>query len=289
MMVGTMNYFWLWLLIALLGVSLSPVSASAAEPTQPSDAATTRDTTAPDASKTDASNPDATKVEAETKTVENPLDPTAKLQRLAPEYDVWLDAKNKQVVMEGEVCLREGVLEMFACLKGTKEHESVVAVKTKAFVVHAGLLALGAKSGTPVKFRPEYVPATGPEVDVFVFWRDEEGKLKKAKAQDWVRDLSTKKAMKHPWVFSGSIFSTNPETGQEVYGAEQGYLICVSNFSTAMLDLPVESSDKADGLLFEAFTENIPPRGTKVTVVLVPKIEANPPKAKDEKPEATSK
>lgn len=226
------------------------------------------------------------KSSAEEKPPKNPLDPTAKLRRLSPDCDVWLDIKNKQVVMEGEVCLRQGVLEMFACLKGSKEHESVVAIKTKAFIVHAALLAIGAKSGTPVKFRPEYVPATGPEVEVMVFWKDEEGKEHKAKAQDWVRDLSTKKPMTHPWIFSGSIFSTNPETGQQFYGAEQGYLICVSNFSTAMLDLPVESSDKEDGLLFEAFTENIPPRGTKVTVVLIPKIEKQDAAAKENKPAA---
>ncbi len=52
--------------------------------------------------------------------------------RAPPDGKVWLDTKNKRVVLEGEVCLREGQLEMFACLKGTKEHESIVAVPTKA-------------------------------------------------------------------------------------------------------------------------------------------------------------
>jgi hypothetical protein len=33
--------------------------------------------------------------------------------------------------------------------------------------------------------------------------------------------------------------------------------------------------------MFEAFTENIPPRGTKVTMVLIPEIEKKP--AGDEK------
>jgi hypothetical protein len=248
--------------------------ASADEPEQPADS--------PAAEKSE-------KPKSDSEPPRNPLHPDAKLTRLSPEYDVWIDTKNKQVVLEGEVCLREGVLEMFACLKGTKEHESVVSVKTKAYLVHAALLALGAKSGTPVKFRPEYVSATGPEVEVMVFWTDEEGKAQKAKAQDWVRDLGTKKKMKHPWVFSGSIFSKSPETGEEKYGAEQGYLICVSNFSTAMLDLPVESSDKADGLLFEAFTENIPPRGTKVTIVLTPEIEKKEGEKKKDEPPAESK
>ena len=35
-----------------------------------------------------------------------------------------------------------------------------------------------------------------------------------------------------------------------------------------MLDLPIESSQKAADLLFEAWTDRIPPIGTRVTVVL---------------------
>ena len=40
-----------------------------------------------------------------------------------------------------------------------------------------------------------------------------------------------------------------------------------------MLDLPIESSDKAGQLAFDAFTDRIPPRGTKVTIVLKPQLE----------------
>jgi hypothetical protein len=36
------------------------------------------------------------------------------------------------------------------------------------------------------------------------------------------------------------------------------------------MDLNIESSQSNDGLLFEAFTENIPPLGTKVYVILQP-------------------
>ena len=37
-----------------------------------------------------------------------------------------------------------------------------------------------------------------------------------------------------------------------------------------MLDLPIESSQATSDLLFEAFTEHIPPVGTKVRLVLTP-------------------
>src|SRR5260221_5799508 len=76
------------------------------------------------------------------------------LQKITKDHDVYLDLKQKAVIIDGEVCLREGQLEMFACPKGTKEHESVVSLNCTAEQAHAALLAVGAKPGTTVKFTP---------------------------------------------------------------------------------------------------------------------------------------
>lgn len=196
-------------------------------------------------------------------------------KRLAPEKSVWLDTKHKRVIIDGQVALREGPLEMFACLKGTKEHESIVAVDTEAYVVHAALLAAGAEAGTPVEFRPEYQPPTGTKIEVFVVWRDEQGKSRQAHAQDWIRNMETMKPMEEPFVFAGSSFWTDPDTGKKYYQAEGGDFICVANFPSAMLDVPVPSSQSNTALVYEALTERIPPRETKVRLVLVPKKKEN--------------
>jgi hypothetical protein len=195
------------------------------------------------------------------------------LRRLAPDGKVWLDTKNKRVVLEGEVCLREGQLEMFACLKGTKEHESIVAVLTKAHVVHAALVALGAEPGSPAQFIPQYQAAHGPRVDVTLFWTDAKGKRQRATAQDWIRNVKTGKPMTEYWVFGGSGFWKDEITGEQFYKAEDGDFICISNFASAMLDLPVESSQSNEALLFEALTDRIPPSGTKLSLVLTPRLE----------------
>jgi hypothetical protein len=199
------------------------------------------------------------------------------LLRLSPEYDVWFDKANRRVVMVGEVCLREGQMEMFACLKYSKEHESVVAVPTKAYIVHAALVAAGAEPGNPAKFLPKYEPARGTEIEVTVYWADAQGKRHEARAQDWLKNVKTGKAMDQPWVFGGSNFWQDPMTGKRHYQAEEGDFICVSNFVTAMLDVPVESSQANNSLLFEGYTERIPPKGTLVTVVLTPKLKDLPP------------
>jgi hypothetical protein len=195
------------------------------------------------------------------------------LTRLAKDYDLWLDMKAKRIYVDGEVVLREGQLELFACPKGSKEHESVIAVQAKPQFVHAGLLALGATPGTGVRFDPKYIPATGPIVDIYVAWKDDKGKQQLARAQEWVKNLKTDKEMDLNWVFAGSGFWKDPDTGRTHYHADVGDFICVSNFPTAMLDLPIDSPQTNANLLFAAFTERIPPKGTKVRLVLVPRLE----------------
>src|SRR5258705_341050 len=63
---------------------------------------------------------DAQAKPADAKAKDQPGKPDASgLVKLTKEHDVWLDLKRKAVVVDGEVCLREGQLEMFACPKGT--------------------------------------------------------------------------------------------------------------------------------------------------------------------------
>ena len=76
--------------------------------------------------------------------------------------------------------------------------------------------------------------------------------------------------MEPDWVFSGSGFWKDPETGKEFYRADSGDMICVSNFNSAMMDVPVASSAEAGDLLFMPFTERIPPQGTPLRLVLIP-------------------
>jgi hypothetical protein len=72
------------------------------------------------------------------------------------------------------------------------------------------------------------------------------------------------------WVFAGSGFYKDGKTGEKFYQAEGGDLICVANFSTATLDLAISSSATNAELLYEAYTERIPPVGTAVTIELHP-------------------
>jgi hypothetical protein len=71
------------------------------------------------------------------------------------------------------------------------------------------------------------------------------------------------------FVFAGSAFAPR-EDGSEVYLAEAGSLVCVANFGDALIDLNMQSTASNDaGLLFEPWTERLPPEGTEVEVELI--------------------
>ncbi len=218
------------------------------------------------------------------------VDHPERLQRLHPDFPIWIDAEGRTLVMIGRVCQREVPLELFACLKNSKEHESILSIKTRAYIVHAGLLALGVEPGHPVQFYPEYRPAEGPEIEIIVAWKDAGGNIHRMPAQQWVRHAQTKEPLKLSWIFTGSQIVKDEDTGEQYYYADStGELICVSNFPSAVLDLPIRSTDSNESLLFEAFTENIPPVGTPVTLILSPKASATPSTPETPSPEnATS-
>jgi len=190
------------------------------------------------------------------------------LKRLSPTDEIWLDAGNKQVVVGGVIALAKGEIEVFACPKLSKEHEAVVATNCPARLVHAGLLAIGLEPGRPVSFDPEYVAAKGPRVEVRVRWQDAAGQVQVKRAQEWIRNTKTGQPLEDDWVFAGSGFWRDPADGSEHYQADGGDMICVSNFPTAMLDLPIASSDSNQALLFEAFEGRVPAAGTAVELIL---------------------
>ncbi len=202
--------------------------------------------------------------------VRGAFNPPPSARNLNKESSLWVDVKLKRVYIDGYVIMDRGSLEMFACPMHTKEHESVVAVLAQSSQVHAALLAVGAMPGTPVRYQPEFLPATGQRIRIWVSWLDETGEYRVADARSWIQNSETKQPLDTDWVFAGSGFWKDEQDGKEYYKADSGDMICVSNFNTAMLDLPVASSAQADSLIYTPFTDRIPKRGMPVRITLVP-------------------
>ncbi|MGL6196181.1 MAG: undecaprenyl-diphosphate phosphatase [Thermoguttaceae bacterium] len=219
---------------------------------------------------------------------------------------IWVTKDKKSVVLDAQICLREGFLELFACRRGSKEHESIISTRVTPHLIHAALLVTGAEPGRPAQFSPEFVPPTGPEIEVILIWEDENGKFVQCRAQQLVREIvyddennnesenehgnegenenareseneqKPRKEMAVPFVFTGSFFrEIEDEDGSKrnVYMADvSGEIFGVSNFPASILDVPIASSDSNDSLLFAPYTERLPELGTPLKVILTPKL-----------------
>jgi hypothetical protein len=193
----------------------------------------------------------------------------------------------RRVLVEAAVCLREGPLELLMCRRNTKEHEAILHTEAFANDIHAALLATGAKVGSPVKYsneKPFFTPASGTSIKISLQYEKKSGVTVSVDAKEWVRNANNRKALDKDWVFAGSRLFQDPEEPKTppYYLANNGDVICVSNFVDAMLDLPINSPKENNELAFEAWTERIPPLETKVTVILEPVIEKKE-KEKDKK------
>jgi hypothetical protein len=204
-------------------------------------------------------------------------------KKVALGRDVWFETQDnrRRVLVDTTICLREGGLECLLCRTHTKEHESILSTDADAQVIHAGLLAAGAKPGSTVQYVEKkgavvIVPPTGSRITVAVQYEDK-GKLVTVPAQEWILNAKTRRDLEDDWVFAGSRLLPNPqdETKKPVYAAtSDGSYICVYNMPFAMLDLPVNNPNKDPEIReLQPHTDRIPPLETKVTLILEPEPE----------------
>ncbi len=191
---------------------------------------------------------------------------------------LWFDPEAKKLVMKARVVLREGPLEHLVCLKGTKEHEAILATDAVPTQIHAGLLLTGLKPGRPVQFAPRFEPPTGDKVKMTLRWRAD-GKDQSSDAKDWVMDEVKKTPLAVDWVFAGSQLYHDRGTNKMRYAADDGDLITVANFASAILDLPLASSASDAERSYVANPKTVPPVGTEVFVVFAAPALAPAPKA----------
>jgi hypothetical protein len=196
----------------------------------------------------------------------------AKRAPLNKQKTLWLEVLpggQRRVLLDAAVCLREGPIELLLCRVMTKEHEAILHADVDAQDIHKALIVCGAAAGHPVRYQPKYIPPNGDTIKVSVRYAGRDGKEVTEPARRWVRHVVTRKDLDHDWVFAGSRLFANPDDkdAPPLYGANSGDVVCVSNFETALLDLPIDSSKNNDALAFEAHTERIPAKETKVTVI----------------------
>ena len=206
------------------------------------------------------------------------------------------------VDLEGTICLEKGLLELIACTKGSKEHESIVAVSAKAMHIHMGLLLLGANNGHPAMRKPVdekktrwvNVPPRGDSIDVFLVTTNKDGKLIEKPISDFIvrsservdevdgavivapnqtekRGGEQETRLPHTFIFAGSHLRDNGPGPRQYLADLSGNVISIASFGDELLCLPFHQTQENGALMWQVKPGTLPKVGTKITLRLRPR------------------
>ena len=203
---------------------------------------------------------------------------------------IRLNIEERSIDVNATLCLHKGLLELVACTKGTKEHESIVALDARPVHIHTALLLFGAQPGTPasrmvqdaegVRWIP--VKPAGDRVYVSLVFPNAGGKMQEHPIQKFIAFAQPKKInglapakikprnFSPDYLFAGSHL-IKKGTGPKRYLCEQsGNVISISSFGDELLCLPEIHGHEDDGLFWEVNPEGLPAVGKPVILRLRP-------------------
>ena len=164
-------------------------------------------------------------------------------------------------------------IEVIACWpfpKGQKAHETVVTIDAKPSDVHKALEGLGLKAGKPVVGQVKK-KAEGPEVNIYLSFKNAEGQEKKVPIEKTLLDPKTNKKMpKVKWLFTGSILKKpDPNSDQQVYAADlSGTLIAIFPVTDeTVFQTPLAFKDQ-EALRLETDKQLLPKEGEPVKLII---------------------
>lgn len=212
--------------------------------------------------------------------------------------------KKGYIDVDAKVCLAEGLLELIACTKDSKEHESLIMVEPKAAHIHAALLLIGAQPGNPA-MRKEVKTEDGPrwvdieprgqEIDVFLVFGNKDGQPEEhpiskflikglGENDDGVPTEPVKKEDRafptHTFLFAGSHIYKDGEKDPIYLADESGNVISLSTFGDELLALPGVHAHENQALDWAIDSTHLPPLDTKIILRLKPKNPAVPEQPK---------
>lgn len=202
---------------------------------------------------------------------------------------VTINLAERSVDVESEVCLRDGMLELIACIKDGKEHESIIVVGAKPSHIHTALLLLGAKPGSPASRRMideeerRFIdlPPRGGLVDVFLVLKDTNGKKTEHPISDFIVPSERsddgkdedEKFPTHTFLFAGSILLGEGQGPSRYLCDQSGNVISIATFGDELLCLPDVHSNDNGALAWRVDGEKLPALGSKVILRLRPQVE----------------
>jgi len=186
------------------------------------------------------------------------------------------DADKKRidgVVIPGVIMVNRGLVELFGCGEGGKEHETVFRLETNVQALDLALTSAGFKRGKLPTKTDISIADQGSRVLILAQWVDKDGKLMTYRSEDLVISMRRNSPMPRVgWTYVGHWMEvadpTSPK-GEKKHKvlAATGSRSLVTTFRdrTALLDNPLEEA--VDDTLFAANYMLLPKPGTPVRII----------------------
>jgi len=178
------------------------------------------------------------------------------------------------------VCLDVGWLEQIACSPGTREHEALVVVEIAPSDVHAAMLAAGFEPGSPGRWMDDggvvtAIPPTGDRLRIEVHYQRDGHTVQEPIGAWMIGAIHGEPFRERHWVFAGSAFVDNPGwmgPGEHYVADLSGSVIGLVTFGDEVIGFETVMADQeaVEPMQWKVNTDQVPPIGTPVTIVLRP-------------------
>lgn len=195
--------------------------------------------------------------------------------------EVVLNKRTREVRFPAKVNMNEGLIEYIVVLPKGKLHEALIETNTSPTHLNLALTLLryapskelfptvneqGLPFGLP-PLVPEAVKNSA-RINIEAEWTDKENKTHRVPINGWLKNPNTEAVLNPgPWLYTASDFSE----GQYIPEIT-GDILAIMVDPYAVINYP--GSDNPDQAGWHAFTENIPPIGTPISIVITPYIPA---------------
>ncbi len=179
--------------------------------------------------------------------------------------NVILDTNKKEVVISGKINIATGdtTIEFFACGLLGPSHESILMLDAEPLSLFTALGLLELSPGMNLEVQGDPHDPEGSNVQVWVEWKQGDKVVSKT-ARELVWNKFTKQPMqKTHWVFTGGRIRTDQYTSQLTHN-----IIAVHRDPDSILNHPLPGG--IDDRTYRVNTDVVPPKGTKVKVIIRP-------------------
>lgn len=177
------------------------------------------------------------------------------------------------VVVPGTILVTQGIVELFGCGEGGKEHETVLRLDCDVQSLDNALTLAGFERGPLPAALDLDAPNQGSRVMALVQWEDKEGKIVTYRSEDLVVSVRRGRPMPRVgWTYVARFQQVDDPTSpggarknEVLDAARTRSFVTTFRDSSALLDNPLEEA--VDDTLFAANYMLLPQSGTPVRVI----------------------